>query len=71
MVSRIGLRTLERIERPSVVGIHEVSFRSKFEPTRISFCPLRTSSGSRRLAFHAGNAPERNTTNMVEPTTVR
>ena len=33
---RIGFLRLERIERPSVVGIHEVNFFNVLEPTRIS-----------------------------------
>ena len=37
IVKRIGLLTLERTDKPRVVGIHEVNFRSKLEPTLILF----------------------------------
>ena len=35
IIRRTGFRTLDRMERPNVVGIHEVNRRSNVEPTRI------------------------------------
>ena len=67
--SLIGLLTLERTDNPSVVGIQAVNLRKTFEPTLISFWPLKTPRGSSRLAFSAGKTPDRNTTTIVGATT--
>ncbi len=63
----IGLRTLDLIESPSIVGIHPVRRFSKLDPTRISDCPPKISSGSILVAFQAGNAPEKKTSNITNP----
>ncbi len=62
---RIGLRVLDLIVSPIVVGSFEVSCCIALDDNLTSAWPLRTFKGSKLAACHAGLIPENITRSIV------
>ena len=59
--TRIGLRKLDLMERPTVAGSFDVNLCNLRDETFTSCCPLKTFKGCKRDACQAGRIPASST----------